>query len=170
VACASRHGPPFHRARALLAQRASQPTSALALGVDELSRTAKPCVCRPFTKGERGDSNPRPPGPQPLEPGMCGARRPGFIGFCAAGSPSVFLSLFPNLFPKRMFPCSASRATHGLRGAGRTGLSPPSSVTLLWRPKRECELVVPQTPGSPLSGPDRGRPGGRPLTLPAVAM
>jgi hypothetical protein len=54
-------------------------------------------------KGERGDSNPRPPGPQPRERGIGEARGPRSIRISAPGRSSVFLNLFPKLFPKRMF-------------------------------------------------------------------
>jgi hypothetical protein len=60
-------------------------------------------LCRPFKRGERWGSNPRPPGPQPLERGTAQARRLEFIGLSAAGSRSVSLNLFPELFPKRLF-------------------------------------------------------------------
>jgi hypothetical protein len=66
-------------------------------------------LCRYFTRGERRDSNPRPPGPQPPKEGICGAKRPGFIGFSVSGLCSVFLNLFPKLFRERMFVVSTSK-------------------------------------------------------------
>jgi len=60
-------------------------------------------------RGERWGSNPRPPGPQPHEPGVPQARRPGFVGFLVAGCCSVSLNLFPRLFPKRVLAATTSK-------------------------------------------------------------
>jgi hypothetical protein len=47
-------------------------------------KTIKPPICRYSMRGERGDSNPRPPGPQPAGSRVVGAQRPMFTGFSAS--------------------------------------------------------------------------------------
>jgi hypothetical protein len=50
-----------------------------------LPKSQKASIYRHFTRGERGDSNPRPPGPQPEGRGSAQCSGPMFIGVLVAG-------------------------------------------------------------------------------------
>src|ERR1035441_7724096 len=78
-----------------------EPTTAWTVPSRRLEACCPKCArLRALQQGERRDSNPRPPGPQPLERGICEAKRPGFIGLLVSGYQPVSLKLFPKLFPR----------------------------------------------------------------------
>jgi hypothetical protein len=70
--------------------------------------------------------NLRPPGPQSTQAGMTELRVPIFIGFSSTESCSVFLSLFQNLFHKRMFV----RETGTVRGVPEHRQADSSQVSV----------------------------------------
>ena len=70
----------------------------------------------PFMRGERRDSNPRPPGPQPERGGSRTLELPVFIGETVIGVMAVSLKLMPRLMPREP-KASSTRARSWALGA-----------------------------------------------------